>query len=569
MPSRRTPLILISFVVPGILLIGALTALSARPAGENQNTTEAARLNGIGVALMNQQLTEKAAAKLEEAHAADPKSAIPVLNEGIALLYLQKLPEAEKALRQAGTMAPDNPRTWYNLGLTEMDEANPKGAIEDMRRVLAIDPDDADAHYFVGSLDMTLGDVNGAIGEFEAALKLQPRHASAEFGLARALQRAGRTDEAHEHLKIFQHYTQAKISSPLSVGYGERGHYSTMEEMSLPPAAVGAMIPVKFEARPLPAVAEGEGGAENSMGPGPGACVIDIEAPGSQDLVTFGIPGKNTIVAYRNLHNGSFQPIPPSQTGLDATGAGKACAVGDFDNDGLPDLAIAIQDQVILYRNLGGGKFEDVTAKVGIQQLNKPSGLTFVDFDHDGDLDLFVTGSPVGGGKSGPNVMWRNNGNSTFTEWTGPTGLTGSGSTTQAILSDINNDRAVDLVVTGDKGAPTIYFNQREGAFKPAALYDDADLPATRGVAVFDFNKDGWMDVAVTHAGAPGLTLWRNVEGKRFERVPLPLPTGVTSAYGVTAIDFDNDGWIDLAAVAGNWRQNGTACVPEFGVERV
>jgi hypothetical protein len=202
----------------------------------------------------------------------------------------------------------------------------------------------------------------------------------------------------------------------------------------------------------------------------------------------------------------------------------------------------------VLYRNLGAGRFEDVTAQVGIAQMNRPNGLTFVDFDHDGDLDLFVTGSPVAG-KGGPSVMWRNNGNSTFTEWTGPTGLAGGGSTTQAILSDINNDRAVDLVVTGDKGAPTVYLNQREGAFKPMPLYEDSTLPPTRGVAVFDFDKDGWMDVAVTHAGAPGLTLWRNVEGKRFERVPLPLPPGVTGGWGVTPIDFDNDGWIDLAAV--------------------
>ncbi|MFZ0688839.1 MAG: CRTAC1 family protein, partial [Acidobacteriaceae bacterium] len=359
------------------------------------------------------------------------------------------------------------------------------------------------------------------------------------------------TDEAHEHLKVFQHYTQEKIAAPLSVGYGERGHYSTMEEMAVPLAAVGAMIPVKFKAQELPGAADG-GAVISWLGPGVGACVIDIEGPGSQDLVTFG-PGRNAIWAYRNLHNGSYEPIPSSQTGLDVSGAGIACAVGDFDNDGLPDLAVALADRVILFHNLGGGKFADVTAKVGIRQLNKPAGLTFIDFDHDGDLDLFVTGAATADGKSGPNVMWRNNGNSTFTEWTGPTGLAGSGSTTQPILSDINNDRAVDLVVTGrgtaGGGGPTIYLNQREGAFKAMPLYDDVSLPATRGVAAFDFDKDGWMDVAVTHAGAPGLTLWRNVEGKRFERAPLPLPAGVTSAYGVTAIDFDNDGWIDLAAI--------------------
>src|SRR5581483_11117331 len=151
-------------------------------------------------------------------------------------------------------------------------------------------------------------------------------------------------------------------------------------------------------------------------------------------------------------------------------------------------------------------------------------------------------------GKPGPNVMWRNNGNSTFTEWTEPTGLAGQGSTVQATLSDINNDRAVDLVVTGSTGAPTVYLNQREGAFRPMSLYSDSSLAPSQGLATFDFNKDGWMDVAVTHAGAPGLSLWRNVQGERFERVP--LPTGdVTGAWGVTPIDFDNDGWIDLAAI--------------------
>jgi tetratricopeptide (TPR) repeat protein len=533
----------------GILAVAAaaaLCAVGARPAEDKHNTLEAARLNGVGVALMNQQLTERAAAKLAEAHAADPKSAIPVLNRGIALLYEQKLPDAEQALREAATRAPENPRTWYNLGLTEMDEANQKAAIEDMRKVLAIDANDADAHYFVGSLDLSLGNFDDAIAEFEAALKLNPLHCSAQFGLARALQRSGKTEEAHKHLAIFQHLTQAKIASPLSVGYGERGRYSTMEEMAVPAEPVGPMIPVKLEALELPQPAP-VGDIGTGFG-GAGICALDIFGAGRQDLIAMGA-GAHAIAAWRNLGNGSFEAVPGNETGLDASGAGIACAVGDFDNDGLPDLAVALAGRVILYHNLGHGKFEDVTAKVGITQMNKPAGLTFVDFDHDGDLDLFITGALAADGKSGPNVMWRNNGDSSFTEWTGPTGLAGSGTTTQAILSDINNDRAVDLITTGGSGAPTIYLNQREGAFKPMPLYDDAALPASRGVAVFDFDKDGWMDVAVTHAGAPGLTLWRNIEGRHFERVALPLPPGVTGAWGVTPIDVDNDGWIDLAAV--------------------
>ena len=228
-------------------------------------------------------------------------------------------------------------------------------------------------------------------------------------------------------------------------------------------------------------------------------------------------------------------------------GKGIACAVGDYDNDDLPDLAIALQDRVVIFHNLGHGKFADTTSAVGIRSLNHPAGLTFVDFDHDGDLDLFITGSASAPG-AGPNVLWRNNGNSTFTEWTGPAGLAGTGTTAGAILSDINNDRAVDLVVTGQDASPAIFENEREGAFRHVPLYENSKLPPTRGVSILDFNKDGWMDVAVTHAGAPGITLWKNVEGKRFERVPLPA-FEATGAWGLTPIDFDNDGWIDLAVI--------------------
>ncbi len=183
---------------------------------------------------------------------------------------------------------------------------------------------------------------------------------------------------------------------------------------------------------------------------------------------------------------------------------------------------------------------------------NHPTGITFIDYDHDGDLDLLITGSPLKA--AGPStVLWRNNGNKTFTEWTEPTGLGGSGTVSSAILTDFNNDRAVDIAVTGDGAAPLIYVNPREGKYPTQPLYDDPKLPPTIGIAVLDYNKDGWMDIAVTHAGAPGLTLWRNVEGpnhigRRFERVDLPLADAVRG-WGVMPVDIDNDGWIDLAAV--------------------
>jgi len=528
------------------LLITAVHAFALSSADRQPNRVEAARLNDIGVALMNQQLTEKAITKFEEAHAADPSSAIPLQNKGIALVYLRKLPEAEEALKQAAAIDPNSARTWYSLGILHLDASNPKLAIDNLQHVVKIDPSDADTHYFLGTFYLSLNDYERAKAEFEAALKLNPVHASANFGMARTLQRMGRTDEAREYLKRFQQLTQNKISSPLSAAYGEQGRYATVQDMLAPESPVEAMIPVSFVTQTITSSASSPAGTASENQPGGGACILGIESAGHKDLIVMG-HGDQAIRAYRNLGNGSFEEIPAAQTGLSTSGHGIACAVGDYDSDGLPDLAVAMSDRVILFHNLGNGKFADTTKTVGIQQLNHPAGLTFIDFDHDGDLDVFVTGTAITS-SSGPSVLWRNNGNSTFTEWTGPTGLKGEGSTSGATLSDINNDRAVDLVVTGSGNTPTIFENAREGPFKVVPLYTAADLASTLGVSVFDFNKDGWMDVAVTHAGAPGISLWRNVDGKSFERVPLPIKDA-KAAWGLTPIDIDNDGWIDLAVI--------------------
>ncbi len=503
---------------------------------------DAPRLNNIGVALMNQQLTEKALAKFEAAHAADPLAVVPLANEGIAFLYLQKLPEAEEALKQAAAIDPNNARAWYALGLSHLNAGNPRQAIEDLQHVVKIDPEDADAHYFMGSFYLSLNDYAHAKEEYENALKLNPIHASAQFGLARALQRTGDVDASREHLKRFQELTQNKISSPLSAAYGEQGHYATVADMIAPPVVAGPMIPVRLEAEPI---AGASTGAPTAAG-GSGACLLSMKGLGDKELVLLG-SGDRAIRVYEIGAGGKSTEVPAQQTGLNASGQALACAVGDYDSDGLPDLAVAFSDRVQLFHNLGNGKFEDTTKAVGIQQLNHPADVLFLDFDHDGDVDLFVTGSAANGG-AGPSVLWRNNGNSTFTEWTEPTGLAGKANTAGATLSDVNNDRAIDLVVAGADSAPTIYFNQREGKFKPAPLYSGEGLSATRGVAVFDFNKDGRMDIAVAHAGAPGISLWRNVDGKSFERVSLPLKDA-TSAWGLTPIDIDNDGWIDLAAI--------------------
>ena len=291
---------------------------------------------------------------------------------------------------------------------------------------------------------------------------------------------------------------------------------------------------------------------------GSGACVFDYDGDGRPDILLVNSGGAPAI--YRNEGGGHFANVTKS-SGIAIAGQGLGCAVGDYNNDGRPDIALSYGNGIALFENQGNGKFLNVASQVGIDTTGLVLGITFVDYDHDGDLDLYAVrfpDSPVDrstgqmamppGMPLASNVMWRNDGNGKFTNVTAATGLQGSGLNVGATLSDINNDRAVDLVMTGWRGGPAIYLNPREGVFRRIQPWAPAFSAPTLGVTALDFNKDGWMDIAVTQADAPGLSLWRNVQGKQFEPVRLPR-LDWNRAWGLSAFDYDNDGWVDLVAV--------------------
>ena len=529
-----------------LLFAGVALICAAQP----HYDADAVRLNNRGVALMSQQFTQRAADAFASAFKEDPKLTQAAVNDGIALLTLQKLSEAEKLLRTALAMNPDNAQAWYNLGLAQHANNDLDAALASFQQAAKFSPRDADSLYFEGLCYEEMRQFDKAITTFEKVLAVDPLHASAEFGLARSLQRTGHIAEARAHFQRFQHLTSTKIGAPIGLAYGEQGHYSTVTPVEEHGPSPQPMIPVRLVAQPMVAA-----GAKSDFTTTGGACMLDATGSGQMDLVLMQ-SGAQAIRVLHNRGDGSFEEADAQAMGLKLSGHAVACAVGDYDGDGFNDLAVALNDGIRLFRNLGHGRFTDVTAPSGLAPRNRPSGITFVDYDHDGDLDLLLTGSPLApGGES--NVLWRNNGNGTFTEQTAETGLGGSGATAAVILTDFNNDRAVDLAVTGDAPSPLLYVNPREGKYPTQPVYENEDLPPTVGVTVLDFNKDGWMDIAVTHAGPPGLTLWRNVAGpnnigRRFVRVALPLSEPGAEAlrgWGLTPIDIDNDGWIDLAVI--------------------
>jgi tetratricopeptide (TPR) repeat protein len=544
------------------LILASVLALLAATAPA-PNPMEAARLNNIGVAYMNQQLFEKALKSFEAAAIADPALEVAAVNRGVALLNLQRGDEAKALLEKAVKNNPKDGHAWYSLGLYYKNSSNAGLAVDAFRRVTEIDPNDADTWYFLGSTCAQLKQFPEAIAAFEHALKLDPHHASAEFGLARAYQQSGHADPAHEAMKKFQYITQNKLGAPISLAYGEQGKYSRAGDSPAAVVKVAAAIPVRFVdvteqagiiTKPSPvgsATVEGnkiQRHFEEGI-VGTGACFLDYDGDGRVDIFVTDDGPEGGFGLYHNLGNGKFEGVTKA-AGLDPNLHGIGCTAGDYDNDGATDLVVSFRHRVLLLHNEKNGTFKDVTESAGIKADGVNIGVTFIDYDHDGDLDLFIARSSfralAGGEPESEDQVWRNNGNGTFTDVSRETGLATAGFHTAAVGTDYNNDRAVDLVVTDN--VPTIFENPREGKFPARQPWTGSKPEFALGVAVLDFDHDGWMDLVFTHQGEPGITLWRNNQGKTFEQVPLPKVEWAR-AYGVVAFDYDNDGWVDLAAV--------------------
>jgi tetratricopeptide (TPR) repeat protein len=550
LPALACPLLLISILLPSRSAQNSAIAKPQREAASSTGeSSKALRLNTLGVAYLNQQRPADAQKLFEQALQADPKFAVARLNLGISFLNQQKAEAARDALLAAAQQLPKDPYAWYNLGLAYKDLSDFAKGLAAFEHVTEILPEEADAYYFVGYLNSQLQKYDQAIVAFQKGLALFPYHASSEFGIARAYQRKGDATAARDHLAKFQNITTNHLGTPFGTGYGDQGRLSLAELVTNPSLAVPAATAVHFTAQNIDALLKD--GAKSAPGsassPSTGACFFDFDGDGKPDLFLVSANSDGTSRLLHNLGGGRFEDIT-QQSAIKLPGAGLGCAAGDFDSDGRTDLAVCLADGVHLLRNQPEGNFEDVTEKVNIRREKGCVGVTFVDYDHDGDLDLYITNAPSAG--AAHNTHWRNNGNSTFTDVSAETALGISATGAGLVTSDFNNDRAIDFIFAGGPEGASIYLNPREGKFTPLAAIDfkKENLPPAVGVIAFDFDKDGWMDLAFTHAGAPGISLWRNVNGKKLERVNLP-DFGWKNGWGISSIDYDNDGWLDLIAV--------------------
>ena len=516
---------------------------------------EAARLNNLGCAYMNQQLFEKGLKAFQQAAEADSKLTIARLNQGVAYVNLQKVDEAKAAFEDALKQDPKNPYAWYGLGMLAKNTGDAQAAIAAFKRVTEIDPNDADTWYFLGTAYVQAKQFPQAIEAFQQALKINPLHASAEFGLSRAYQQSSDVDHARDHLKKFQYITQNKIGAPMSLAYGEQGQYSRAVEspqvvLKAPPPIKVRFADVTKEAGLVSRPSDASGSTQQL---GPGACFLDYDNDGKIDIFLADDGAQGRMSLYHNLGNGKFEDVT-KKAGIDSRVHGIGCTAGDYDNDGWTDIAVSKNDGVLLFHNEKNGTFKETSSDANIGANNLNLGLTFIDYDHDGDLDLLVTRS---GDKAEWGDMFRNNGNGTFTNVTEELGFSGIGSSggQGAIGTDYNNDRAVDILVPGlglaPELPPVILENPREGKFLVKKPWSSPIPGPVMGATVLDFDHDGWMDVAFTHFGGTNgksVTLWHNNKGKTFDAVELPQVPW-TKSDGIAAFDYDNDGWVDIVAV--------------------
>jgi len=226
--------------------------------------------------------------------------------------------------------------------------------------------------------------------------------------------------------------------------------------------------------------------------------------------------------------------------GVGCTGLSFGVAWGDYDNDGDLDLYVANYNEAnVLYRNNGDGTFTDVTDEAGVSCRGHSRGVAWGDYDNDGDLDLYVA-------NDGANVLYRNNGDGTFTDVTSEAGVSCTGSSCGVAWGDYDNDGDLDLYVANFYEANVLYRNNGDGTF--ADVTSEAGVGYTgysRGVAWSDYDNDGDLDLYVANYEAN--VLYRNNGDDTFTDVTDEAGVGYTgSSWGVAWGDYDNDGDLDL-----------------------
>jgi hypothetical protein len=314
------------------------------------------------------------------------------------------------------------------------------------------------------------------------------------------------------------------------------------------------------------------------------------------------VPGSSNRL-YKNNRDGTFTDVT-EKAGLIRTGWASGVTVADYNNDGFEDIFITYYGQNVLYKNNGDGTFTDVTKQAGLLYDGNTrwgSGCTFVDYDRDGHLDLFVSnyvdlhldrlpkpganpycnykGVAVNCGPRGlpmpRDYLYKNNGDGTFRDVSEESAIwkAEKAYSMTSVAADFSGDGWSDIYVASDSTPSLLFRNKRNGTFEEEgaelglAFSADGVEQAGMGVAVGDYNLDGRLDIFKTHFSDDTSVLYRNDGDAGFTDVTIPAGFGVETRYicwGTGFADFDNNGFPDLAVVTGSVYPEVEAKFPEY-----
>jgi hypothetical protein len=329
---------------------------------------------------------------------------------------------------------------------------------------------------------------------------------------------------------------------------------------------------------------------------GNGAAILDYDNDGQNDIFIANgtrLDGSTKGTAlpqlYHNEGNSHFKNVG-SQAGFSREGWAQGVCAGDYNNDGFTDLLVTYYGHNALYRNKGNGTFEDVTekTKLPVTGTRYGSGCGFLDYDRDGFLDFFVSnyvdldlnktprpgngdycqwkGIPVMCGPRGlplaHNALYHNNRDGSFTDVSEAAGILKPGGrySLGIVSADFDNDGWPDIYVACDMTRSLLFHNLRNGTFEErgveagVALNYDGDLQAGMGIAVADYDGDGFLDIAKTNFSGDLTSLYHNDDGKFFTDISREAGLGKRQllGWGTAFVDVDDDGWRDLVIANGH-----------------
>jgi len=335
---------------------------------------------------------------------------------------------------------------------------------------------------------------------------------------------------------------------------------------------------------------------------GSGVGLLDYDNDGWLDIYLVNgstydaLTGKTTpphAALFHNNHDGTFTDVA-EKAGVTNDRWGFGVAIGDYNNDGWPDIYVSNFGQNRLYRNNHDGTFTDVAAQAGVQLGNWSTGPTFGDYDRDGRLDLFVPGyvhydidHPPAAGSSAvaysscrfrsvpvmcgprglrgePDHLFHNSGDGTFTDVSVKAGVSDPNAYYgfSSVFVDLNNDGKVDLAVTDDSTPNYLYINKGNGTFEDDsyasgfAVNGDGREIAGMGLGVGDYQNNGLLDLVVTDFSDDYKVLYHNDGNANYTDVSYPAGIAQDSipflGWGTGFIDYDNDGWKDIVMINGH-----------------